>query len=530
VDNVKVVIVDDEILAIQHIKNLIRWEDYGFEVSGESIHPEKALELCRKIKPDLVFVDIRMPSMNGLEFSKKLLATGLLVKIILLTSYKEFEYAREAVKIGVFDYLLKHEIQAENLISALSRIKVEIKNLKLQEGMIRRQLLLDMVADRKPTEQQVEQMMLLPKSPGDPFLFILLQLDKPFSVLQLKADTIDLAPLLPEQLILRHLSISIVDILTLEAGRNGIWLTTNKMYSQRELEESLFAICLDIQQLYRELHHQSVAIAVSRPFSRISEFSGIFKQMKRSLHQAEFLSRNTIIQPHNSFLASDLLIEVPSDYYASVESCLEEDNQGVLRDSIKAIFQLASQQGGEGILRTICRELIKILDKFRFRHHLPSLDNKLMAEGRIHSASWYTQSEICEWFISMYTESVKNAQDHTLAPYSRKIRQTLAYIHSHYAIELTPELLAEKLGISGDHLRHLFKEETGQTILDYLTHIRMEKAKELLIGGQHKIYEIAEKVGYQSSQYFSQVFRKKMGIKPLDYIAGKGKVSYENEN
>ncbi|MDF2959507.1 MAG: helix-turn-helix protein [Paenibacillus sp.] len=166
----KVVIVDDEILAIQHIKQLICWEDYGFQVAGEASNPEKALAICEKVEPDVVFVDIRMPVMNGLEFSKRLLRAGRPVKIILLTSYKEFEYAREAVKIGAFDYLLKHEMDGEGLAAELGRIKSELESEKQKERFIRRQVLTDMAANRKPAEQQLEQGLQFTKLLGDQFL------------------------------------------------------------------------------------------------------------------------------------------------------------------------------------------------------------------------------------------------------------------------------------------------------------------------------------------------------------------------
>ncbi|MDF2959508.1 MAG: helix-turn-helix protein [Paenibacillus sp.] len=330
---------------------------------------------------------------------------------------------------------------------------------------------------------------------------------------------------------MQHPTISIVEILPLDAGRFGILLISKRVNGRRELEENVFAVCKGIQTSFKEQTGRTVSIYVSRPFGKLSEFSDLFKEHEHSLRKAPLLGRNKIMHPHDLLVSTKPAEELPPACFAPLERCLEAGDGKLLNSTIEEIFQKLSNPFNEEELRNICRELLRILDKFRLRHDLPSME-MFMAEGQLHSESWYTKQGICDWFIQMYSEALNEAQNRTFAPYSRKIRQTLEFIHTRYSDDLTTESLSEKLGISGDHLRHLFKEETGQTILDYLTNVRIEKAREFLAGGQYKIYEVASRVGYQSSQYFSQVFRKKTGIKPLDYIdsKSKGKGSYENEN
>ena len=118
----KVMIVDDEILAINHMKNLIQWEGYGFEIAAESTNPVKAIDLYKKVLPDILIVDIRMPAMDGLEFSRRTLAMNHKVKVILLTSYKDFEYAKQALEMGISNYFLKHELHADTLVVELEKI------------------------------------------------------------------------------------------------------------------------------------------------------------------------------------------------------------------------------------------------------------------------------------------------------------------------------------------------------------------------------------------------------------------------
>jgi two-component system response regulator YesN len=105
--------------------------------------------------------------------------------------------------------------------------------------------------------------------------------------------------------------------------------------------------------------------------------------------------------------------------------------------------------------------------------------------------------------------------------YSRKVIQALEYIRKNFSEDVGAQQIADHIGISRDHMRHLFKEETGQTVLDALTAIRVDQSKKMLDEGKYKIYEIAELVGYRNSQYFSQVFRKSTGMTPLEYVERK---------
>lgn len=102
----KVLIVDDEILAIEYLRDLIPWREYGYEIVGEATNARQALELFVKHRPQIVISDICMPGMDGLEFCGKILALDSSAKILLLTAYKEFEYAKKAIELGVCNYLL----------------------------------------------------------------------------------------------------------------------------------------------------------------------------------------------------------------------------------------------------------------------------------------------------------------------------------------------------------------------------------------------------------------------------------------
>jgi two-component system response regulator YesN len=166
----------------------------------------------------------------------------------------------------------------------------------------------------------------------------------------------------------------------------------------------------------------------------------------------------------------------------------------------------------------MCKQLVSLIDQSRETLNLPSLE-QLWMRDEIDTSIWTSMDGIRDWFIGQCRFLAKSSE--SFNTYSRKVIQALEYIRKNFSEDVGAQQIADHIGISRDHLRHLFKEETGQTVLDALTAIRIDQSKTMLDEGKHKIYEIAELVGYRNSQYFSQVFRKSTGMTPLEYVERK---------
>lgn len=120
---INIMLVDDEVLALDYLKNMVEWEKYGYHIVGCANSGKKALELYDKTTPEIVISDIRMPAMDGLEMTKRLKKKNKDVVVILLSAYKDFEYAKKGIQYGVSDYLLKHELSEEILLEELGRVR-----------------------------------------------------------------------------------------------------------------------------------------------------------------------------------------------------------------------------------------------------------------------------------------------------------------------------------------------------------------------------------------------------------------------
>ncbi|WP_248924592.1 response regulator transcription factor [Paenibacillus hamazuiensis] len=542
---IKVMIVDDEVLAIRHIKQLIDWESLGFEMAGESTFPEKALAMVRQLQPQVIFVDIRMPALDGLAFSRKALEAARDLKIVLLTSYKEFEYAKEAVKIGVYDYWVKHELKADQLAKELIKIKNELEREQRKELLIRRQLYRDLLAGRELPGEQIA--LLNGTVPAYGYVWLTVQPKRPYPVMpHLSERPVNAAQDPVPPMHMENGIFTLLETLPLEEGRQGfLFAAGTRLNSERQWIEEVRSISETIHRYCHEKTGTTIVLAASRPFDDIA--GGLCKAYRETLRLLEasvFFAKNKPILPHEVGEAAPepprrslAQPDPPASSHppghplslAPVREALASRNAEALRAAIYAVFAGAVKQRQPELFRAVCSELLDALNRFRTDNRLPQLGEGAAA-AMIDPSQWHHADSIRDWFAAVFQGALGEASGPAPARFSRKIRQTLEHMHAHFAEDLTAEDLAERVGVTGDRLRHLFKEETGQTVLEYMTQLRIEQAKRLLATGKYKIYEIAEKTGYKSSQYFSQVFRKATGVGPLEYAEGKGAAAGDHEN
>lgn len=511
---IAVLMIDDEILAMEHMKRLVDWEALGFEVADCVTNPKKALSISAELKPQLIIADIRMPIMNGLELAKLVLKTGLNPRIVLLTSHKEFEYAKEAMKLGISDYWVKHEIDSASLTQELLRLREEMRSASDLQDAVRRQLLGDLLTRGTISPEQWKT-IAGSKAEGEMLRLVSLRADKPFPVLaeansQKALLPTDSYPLLDfEDEFLSHVgSVAIGDTHCVVLQEGGV--------SAGRKRERLLAATEQLRERFQQANNCQANAVVSAEIRDWRSLPGQYSEASRWLERSVFLSKRHTVFLENEPFPSDgnKLHWEPS--VADLEQAAKARDFAAIANILTSLFSIANQTQDPVGLAECCRQLTILLNRLRAASGLDSLDRMQRNERLADPSSWTRVEGIRDWFLQQFEQIL--AEQMSSPSYSRKVRQALDYIRDHYAEELTADTIAEKLGISRDHLRHLFKEETGQTVLDTLTQVRMEQAKKLLRDGSFKIYEIAERVGYRNSQYFSQVFRKQAGMTPLEYI------------
>lgn len=127
---IKVLLADDERLALEYLENIISWEYYGFQVIGAATDPEQALKMYKKYKPELVISDVRMPGMSGLELVNAIREHGGNSHILFLSAYKNFDYIKQAIRLDIDDYLLKSDLEEESFLKKILQLKEVIDKEK----------------------------------------------------------------------------------------------------------------------------------------------------------------------------------------------------------------------------------------------------------------------------------------------------------------------------------------------------------------------------------------------------------------
>jgi len=512
-----VMIVDDEILAIEHLKRMIDWESEGFRVIGESIRPLEALTKVAELMPDLIITDIRMPHLDGIEFTKRVFAAGHRCKVILLTSYKEFDYVKEAIGIGVTQYLVKHELEAENLCTELRKVKVAVDEERQRSSIVVRQYLKELTDGNTPPDELA--LAAKGKLKGSEFTYVLLALDDPFPVLPVQRSNTLLTnwdgslPSLP---------LHEIEIACKGVGHIGFLLMSKQIPSKRKAAENhVEAVSALRRYLQDTCSGRRVVAAYSEPFATVGALSQIHRNAMTRLTAALVFDAKKLTGPFpaEGETASEIRThDIPAR--EAIVALLDAGGNTAFRNMLDEYIGKAAGMRSISYLSELCGSLVSGLDSVRASRGLPLL-RELAKEGMIQTDQWRSLEGIKTWLSTKAEETMSAA---TNRQYSRKVREAIEYITAHCAEELSAESIAFQLGISGEHLRHLFKQETGRTLLDFITMHRMERAKSLLESGSYKIYEISEKVGYRSSHYFSKIFSKCVGISPLDYAEARGRV------
>jgi len=506
---IQVLLVDDEVLAINYLKNMIDWNEMGFEIIGEATNGKKALEIYLEKKPQLVISDIKMPIMDGLELTKHIMENGNKAKVLLTTAYKDFEYAKEAIKYGVSNYLLKHEINKNTLTEELEKVKKEIDKDRQIDKIVRARFIKNIFEGNYHLGEidDFDRSKL-----GEKFVLLVIKTDKSYFFSDKNNDKAKGEFRLIDSL--NQVSIPLDEkmkyITNLEINNDicVILLGIDEIYSELKLAQLLYEFIGALQENIKETYQNTISVVVTG-YKTIDELADAFREASNAI-------RYTVFKGKESFLGLDKLPIIRpdqqldlEDYHSRLMTCTREaDSEGVNPIVIELFEKLTAPYWNLSELRHVTirlnRDLSKLAEEYNMMHDEDDDTS-------------FSVSEIKDYYITKYERYIKHIGKLSKAQYSKPVQNVIEYIIKHYNQEICLEDMGEEFGLNGIYLGQLFKKEVGITFLKYLTNYRIEGAKKLLITGKYNVSEVAERVGYKTAQYFSQIFYKAAGIKPQEY-------------
>lgn len=494
-EKTKVMLVDDEILAVDYIQNLIDWEGLGYQIVSTAYNGRQALMHFQKFRPALVITDISMPLMGGIDLIQVIKQTDPNVKTILLTAYGEFAYARAALQEGVDAYLMKDEMTAELLTATLAEINKAMADYRRISDILFQKAILDWFSEG---EAYVKSHYLDPdvnRFFAERFQYIIVQQD---------------LPLRPDGEIDKTREIKPSQIL-----KNCIGAATEKKALQYAVVPGrrllIFFHLKDSEyKVYQQLRDQAAAYRQALSAGLDGRFTVFIEHRQKTLSQISYYFDSQRMLAELSFQKG------AGGIYDLMETeSISKEVVDIDRDTVEQILKAAAPD--------LFWQYIRQLTARSGTGYVPSA-TYLELTGILASLSKRSlRTCVYDWqegvsLLHQLTAEIVGSSLDSGREYSREVLRMLQYMDDNYAgKDFSISRLAEAVGMSCSRCSVVFKQETRQTINQYVTAMRIDKARELLEQGELKIYEIAERVGYANSQYLSRIFFKETGYYPADY-------------
>ncbi|MFV0527842.1 MAG: response regulator [Lachnospiraceae bacterium] len=530
----KVLIADDEAKVCKLIQNVIDWEALGVEVVGIAQDGITALQIIEDKTPDIVITDIRMPGYDGLQLIEKAKALDKDIYFIIISGHRQFDYAHNAIKFGVEDYLLK-PIREEELISIVTRVVNEKDKLRLKESHTE-ELQQQVTRDAQTMRRNfMENLIANPnyfagkdyaRNAGYP------QVQDESGVYQAVVIKPDIAIETENEETYLILLKRIQEIVEEEFAReNEEFLSTVKeegvflilhsdALDQKEMRAKLKKVMKEILRLRDLFWNIQVTVGLGLVTDALCSIQNSIYEAKRAVLNRLLLGTGRIIEstdlpPAKTQVTELFNSKVRNELLKQIEIL---DVDAVVRTIEQIKQETLLRQDLDGMLvALLCSEIIEVYD-FGFRNIGEELSKENMQnEFYRRFCRCVSLQEVFEQLLVLFRHHMMDFAEDKRQTEIRPIRDVKKYVQQHYQEALRLEDMGKLVGFNATYFSSIFKKETGQGFSEYLIQIRVDKAKELLAEQNIGMVEVAEQVGYSDLKYFSRLFKKVTGLSPSDY-------------
>ena len=521
---IKVLLVDDEKLALEYLEHIIDWEYHGFELIGVTTNPEQALAIYKTHRPDLVISDVKMPGLNGLELGDAIREYGGNTHILFLSAYKNFDYVKQAIRLGIDDYILKSDLEEDGFLRKILKLKEEIIKEKAKKQYTITAILEELF--RKNISEEVYKDILdendyigLHKK----YYYIIVSQRKVPKILK-KYIPLDNNQMTLDNRLIKRACENVSENTGIHVGARFpvnedeylILLEFGKgIVSQKEINDRIYDFA---RKLYEYINREEKLYHVYYCLhgSMVRQFRSNFTNYQRQLE-------NNILKNEEE------LQELRYDGK-------EENEKKLSGISSEEIYQ-SLQHGKTEEIEKIENRLHETEKKQNVTEYLEYIEHILEAlslfDGKLigeTSGQRFLMTEGCSSYdfrkvtdLQAYIEykieeicRMKNEKEKMI--YSDVTINAMAYINQNYGdASITAAEVAEHVGVTSSWLSTKFKTETGIRVNDFINNVRIENAKKMFQDKEYMVYEVSEKTGFTSSQYFSKIFKEYTGLTPNQY-------------
>ena len=538
----RVMIVDDEPLILAGIASLLDWKEYGCEISGKAANGQQALKLMEEQKPDIVITDIKMPGMDGIGFMKAVKERGWDdVIFILLTNLEEFSLARQALSLGAVEYLVKMELTEEKLADSL-KLAMERREMKRKAEAAGTAVT---VSREEAVRGYIEKLLTdggtfsggassgnageaSAQNQGEGYdsclrrpVLAIISFNygyEGFSSDFTREDqkkVISFAENIIEQMVKGYFDHSC--LVRRELNSLVLVMSTDGIEDYREQIRSLGEKIISVVKDYFEV---SVSVAVSSRKESLGEFGALLYEAMSATNHYFYHSLDPVVfyseecetsarhtgSFHIGFLKKDLSQAVALNDSGRLEEILNQ---------VACLLREHNPSRQQAV--NACANLYFFLSSFFEDGEEPDFPyevNIMEKLGRLGTLGQIIQW--INWFKEAVSRILERRRDTRVDKIAEMVRE---YVMEHYKERITLGQAAEALNISQGYLSTAFKKQSGESFTNYVSAIKIEKAKELIASHQYMMYEVSDLLGFDTPFYFSKVFKKVTGMSPKEYEA-----------
>lgn len=529
----RVIVADDEPVIVRGLKKIISWEDFGLSVIDEARDGQELWEKVKTQRPDLVVSDIYMPDMTGLEFMSRLKSENMAVQVIFISGYQRFEYVQEAIRLGAVDYLLKpvlKDAMEEAVRKALQRLQNQEKLKMFREEKNELQELVSRMntnSEYAPEELYESFCRMGIDYKGKVFVCVCFYLSK------------------ETEKRLRNEQYGMMELVKFSVFNQiqRFFRERRKGFPLKRDNECLKLLCvLDPSErsvfleeyVYKALVQTETEMGVG-----LRACTGSFSD---KAHELEYLYNSSKFAYEMRYFLEQKII-CADNIHKTFESSFE-DYEAVCRKILNGLVTRKPE------IMEDFQECIDLVESLHYGNRYAVINRCILFAGSLHDdlKEYGAVSEEDEAHLAEFMEKLRTAdtfmalRDVFLCYYEGlaeriqanrgiwdhpDIARVTEYIRTNYEKDINMQNMAELACVNPVYFSTLFKKTTGKNFKKFLTDVRMEEAKKLVITTDMKTYALAERVGYQNARQFAEVFRKYYGCSPSEY---KRKLRDKNDN
>ena len=537
----KIFLAEDEVIVRETIKRMIPWENLGFELVGEAADGEMALPLLIRQQPDLLITDIKMPFMDGLTLARlaKKEVPGL--KVVILSGYDDFNYAKQAINIGVEDYLLK-PITKNALIERLTEIRSRYEDEKTQREYYEKfhremqayeknssrdffEALVSGSLDMMEVYKRAEKLGLDIVAESYNVLIFTMNCNEDFSgqregYSSWEAESLEML----EKFFTGH---PFAMLFRSNVFSYGVLIKGEK----NSIRENTRICVEEIRKIFdRKEDNKEWFVAVGESVERLSQIQKSYHSASRAFSQRYLYDGKVLYYDEMLAMEKKDVTNDDSEYLQKVDvnalnpTILQKFlSNGLLEETENFVQDYFYAIGQEPMESVVFRSYVILNVRFSVLSFLKELgcDTKTLEPAdteEILAESGRNMESTIAYAEKLVSQAIQ-LRDRNSGNKNRSILKTAVdFIDQHYMEEdMSLNKAANVANVSANHFSALFSQNMGQTFIEYLTSLRMDKAKEYLRCTGMRSSEIAGEVGYKDAHYFSYLFKKTQGMTPSDY-------------